>query len=157
MDNAIFLATANKYKDTIFRVAFNYLGNTFDADDVVQEVLLKLFTHKKSFIDDEHLKSWIIRVTINVCKNMLRSPWRKNSVNLEDVSATADLQFEDQINLFLTIMSLKDKYRIVLYLFYYEDYSVSQIAEILKVKESTVTTRLSRARKILKTEEFSYE
>ena len=157
MDNAIFLATANKYKDTIFRVAFNYLGSAFDADDVVQEVLLKLFTYEKAFTDDEHLKSWIIRVTINVCKNMLRSPWRKNSVNLEDVPATVDLQFEDQVNLFLTIMSMKDKYRIVLYLFYYEDYSVSQIAEILRIKESTVTTRLSRARKILKTEEFSYE
>lgn len=150
VDNAVFLAAADKYKDMIFRVAVNYLGSAFDADDVVQDVLLRLYTYDKPFAGDVHLKNWLIRVTINVCKNILRSPWRKNRVNLDELVGVAAPQSEQQLDLLCAVMSLKEKYRTVLYLFYYEDYSVTQIASFLCIKESAVTTRLSRARNILR-------
>jgi RNA polymerase sigma-70 factor (ECF subfamily) len=151
VDDAVFLAAVDRHKDMVFRVALNYLGSSFDADDVVQDVLLKLYTHEEGFADEQHLKHWLIRVTINICKNMLRSPWRRNHVDLDELTASVELQCDDEASeLFQAVMSLKEKYRVVLYLFYYEDYTVSQIAGILGIKESAVTTRLSRARTMLR-------
>lgn len=150
MDNAVFLAAAEKYKDMIFRLAFSYFGSAFDADDMVQEVLLRFYTHDKEFTCDSHMKNWLVRVTINTCKNALRSPWRKNFVELEEATAAVELQNEEESGVFLAVMKLKEKYRTVLYLFYYEEYSVEQIAKILGIKPSAVTTRLSRARDLLR-------
>jgi RNA polymerase sigma-70 factor (ECF subfamily) len=148
--NAVFLATANKHKDMIFRVALNYLGSSFDADDIVPDVLLRLYTHEKAFADELHIKNWLIRVTINTCKNALRSPWRRNRLDLDSLTATVEFEYKEQSDIFRAVMSLKEKYLVVLFLFYYEDYSVAEIAELLGIKESAVTTRLSRARDILR-------
>lgn len=153
MDNAVFLAAANRYKDMIYRVALNYLGSGFDAEDVVQDVLVKLYTYTKPFDSDAHLKHWLIRVTINMCKNILRAPWRKNHVPLDALDAlceTAAFEAEEESEIFRAVMGMKEKYRTVLYLFYYEEYSVAEIAGILNLKESAVTTRLSRGRSILR-------
>lgn len=150
MKNDKFLEAANKHKDMIFRVALGYFGSKFDADDAVQDVLLKLYTCEKVFDSEEHIKHWLIRVTINVCKNTLRAPWRRNHLNLDELTATIDFQYKEQSELFLLVMKMKEKYRTVLNLHYFEEYSVAQIAGILGIKESAVTTRLYRARKILK-------
>ncbi len=144
-----FTRIAETYKDMVFRVALNYLGSPCDADDAVQEVLLKLYTKSPVFENENHIKSWLIRVTANHCKSMLRAPWRR-SIRLEDI----ELVFEnpEQSGLFYEVMALPEKYRIVLYLHYYEDYSVCEIAELLGIKVSAVTTRLARARNKLKLE-----
>lgn len=152
MERSEFYRLAERYQDTVFRVALNYLRSVPDAEDMVQEVFLKLYTAKQPFQSDEHAKYWLIRVTGNLCKNILRSPWRRRRVSLEDLSAAISFQEPEQSDLFLTVMGLPEKYRTVLYLFYYEDCSVKDIARLLDLKESAVTTRLSRARQALKNE-----
>lgn len=150
MEQTFFLVIADKYKDTVFRIALNYYGNTYDAEDTVQEVFLKLYTCSKQFENHEHIRNWLIRVTINQCKNTLRMPWRNRNVDLEDLAESITFEHSEQSDLFLSVMSLPEKYRTVLYLFYYEEFSVKEISKILKLQESAVTTRLSRARNQLK-------
>ncbi|MEA4934315.1 MAG: sigma-70 family RNA polymerase sigma factor [Lawsonibacter sp.] len=150
MEQTIFLAVANKYKNSVYRIALNYYGNTYDAEDTVQEVMIKLYTSTKSFESDEHIRNWLIRVTVNACKSTLRMPWRKRNISLDDISEPMMFETAEQSDLYQTVMCLPEKDRTVLYLFYYEDYSVKEIAGILKLKESAVTTRLSRARQKLK-------
>ena len=150
MDQKLFLNAADKYKDTVFRVALNYLGNRFDAEDTVQEVMLKLFTSGKQFESEDHLKNWLIRVTVNVCKNNLRMPWRRKHVSLDALNGGVVFTQEEDSGLYQTVMNMQEKYRTVLYLFYFEELSVKEISAILKLRVTTVTTRLSRARDQLK-------
>ena len=150
MDQKLFLDAACKYKDTVFRIAINYLGNKFDAEDTVQEVMLKLFIHSKPFDSEDYLKNWLIRVTINACKNNLRMPWRRKNVALDELRGAVEFTGEEDSGLFQTVMSMPEKYRTVLYLFYYEELSVKEISTVLKVSITNVTTRLERARKQLK-------
>lgn len=159
MERAAFYRLAERYQDMVFRIALNYLRNIPDAEDMVQEVFLKLYTVKQPFQSDEHAKYWLIRVTGNLCKNILRSPWRKRQISLESLTAAIDFAEPEQSDLFLTVMALPEKYRTVLYLYYYEDCSVKEIAHALGLKESAVTTRLSRARRALKNElmEVAYD
>lgn len=152
MERSEFYRLVQRYQDMVFRVALNYLRNVSDAEDMVQEVFLKLYTAKQPFQNDEHAKYWLIRVTGNLCKNTLRSPWRKRRISLETLSAAIPFQEAKQSDLFLTVMGLPEKYRMVLYLFYYEDCTVKEIARLLDLRESAVTTRLSRARQALKNE-----
>ncbi len=150
MEQTIFLVAADQYKDTVFRIALNYFGNPYDAEDTVQDVFIKLYTSKKPFESEEHIRNWLIRVTINACKNTLRTPWNRKHVALEDLSASIAFEQPEQSDLFCAVMSLPEKYRTVVYLFYYEELSVKEISGILRLNESAVTTRLSRARKNLK-------
>ena len=140
---------AGKYKGMIYRIALNYLRSPHDAEDIVQDVFFKLCQSTKVFESEEHLRYWLIRVTINASKNVLRLPWRKND---EYTDALASHAFEnpEQSALFAAAMGLSDKYRVPLYLFYYEDLPVREIAKLLGIAESAVTTRLSRARGQLK-------
>ena len=152
MERSEFYRLANQHKDMIFRIALGYFGNVPDAEDMVQEVLIKLYTVPRPFQNDDHVRYWLIRVTVNLCKNTLRSPWRTRRVSLDELSCAFSFQEPAQSDLFLTVMSLPEKYRTVLYLFYYEDCTVKDIARLLDLKESAVTTRLSRARRALKNE-----
>lgn len=152
MEQAVFYDLVRRYKDMIFRIAWNYFGNPFDAEDMVQETLMKLYTANPAFESEEHAKHWLIRVTLNLCKNTVRSPWRRRTVSLEEASDLVSFDKPEQSELFQSVMGLPEKYRTVLYLFYYEDLSVREIAQLLLVKESAVTTRLSRARQMLKSE-----
>lgn len=150
MEQSEFLVAAEKYKDMLFRIALNYFGNTYDADDMVQDTLVKLYINRKPFESEEHLRAWLIRVTVNTCKNTLRMPWRKKQVALEELSATLSFEQPEQSELFQYVLSLPEKYRMVLYLFYYEDLTVKQIAGVMKLTETAVTTRLNRSRNQLK-------
>ena len=152
MDSEPFLTAANKNKNTIYRVALNYMRNTYDAEDVVQNVLMKLYCCNTQFKSDDHIRYWLIRVTVNQCKNELRVPWRKRNVVLDELSESFSFEQREQRELFMSVMGLPENHRIVLYLFYYEGFSAREIAEILKLKESAVTTRLLRARGQLKTQ-----
>lgn len=138
------------YQDNLYAVAFNICKNQMDAEDVVQETFVQYYTTKKQFEDQQHLRAWLIRVAINKAKNMTRTFWRRNKCSLEDYMETLTFEDTDSRNLFEEVMKLPDKYRIIIHLFYYEDYSVKEIAEILKLSESNVKTRLSRGRTLLR-------
>ncbi len=150
MEQGAFQVLAGQYRDTVFRVALNYLGNPYDADDIVQEVFLKLYTRNKHFESDNHARYWLIRVAVNSCKDVLKSSWKNKNVFLEEVEVPVKFEHPDQEDLYKAVMGLPEKYRIVLYLYYYEDYKIKEIAKLLKMNVSSVTTRLSRARNQLK-------
>ena len=147
--NENFPHLVQKYKDAIFRLAYSYTKNHFDADDVTQNVLVQLYKTDKAFETEAHLKNWLMCVTVNQCKNLFRAPWRKHE-NLEDYANSLVFQEDESKDLFCTVMGLDKKYRVTLLLHYYEGYSIREIAGIMNVPEKTVSTRLARGRKILK-------
>lgn len=144
-----FTRMARKYMDTVYRVALNYLRSPDAADDITQEVFLRLLRSETTFESEEHVRNWLIRVTINECKRDFASRWRK--VEPLDVYAN-ELTFtsEENSEIYQTVMSLPRKYRVVIHLHYYEGYSTAEIAQILRLKQSTVCTQLERGRKLLK-------
>lgn len=153
---------ASLYMDMVLRIAVNYCKEFSDAEDITQDVFLKLYETRTDFADDEHVKRWLIRVTVNDCKNYLASAWRRRMQpmefqKIESVLETAGGNSEgvseedaETEALFEAVATLPEKYRSVVHLYYYEDYPVKEIARILQKKETTIQTRLMRARKMLK-------
>ena len=141
-----------KYANIVFRTAYSYCKNRSDAEDIVQNTFLKLLTGTYEFRDEEHLRKWLIRVTVNQAKNLHLSFWKQKVLPLECSEAEPNPQFEteEQSRLFDAVRELPPKYRIVVHLYYYEEYSVKEIAQILKIRETTVQTQLMRARNKLK-------
>ena len=139
-----------KYRDNIFAIGLNYFGNPSDADDIVQETFYKLSKSRTDFDSEEHIRAWLFRVAVNLAKNVRRSIWRHKTVPLEDYMETLTFVSPESETLFAEVMRLPEKYRIVIHLFYYEDYSVREISQILKISESNVRVRLNRGRKMLK-------
>ena len=150
MDKTSFTAAVERYQDTVYRVALHVLASPQDADDAVQEVFLRLYTAQKIFQSEEHLRRWLLRVTVNYCRDVLRSPWRKRRASLDELPTQPVFQKPEQEALYQTVMTLPENYRIVLVLFYYEELSVREIGTLLGLETSAVTTRLSRARAKLK-------
>lgn len=139
-----------KYKDNLFAVAFNVCKSAEDAEDVVQDTFVSYHTSRKDFENEEHIKAWLIRVAINRAINVNRSFWRKKSVPLDAYVETLAFETPEAKTLFTEVMRLPEKYRVPLHLFYYEDYSISDIAKLLSISENNVKVRLTRARKALK-------
>lgn len=137
---------AAMYQDNLFAVAFNICQNTQDAEDVIQDTFVQYYTTKKEFDSEEHIRAWLIRVAVNKAKNVTRTFWRRNKVSIEDFTEMLAFKTPESETLFETVMQLPKKYRIVIHLYYYEDYSVGEIAKILKLSESNVKTRLMRGR-----------
>lgn len=149
MIDETFERLARAYGDTVFRVAVHALGNRADGEDVTQSVLLKFYRTEKPFESDDHAKHWLLRVTVNECRKILRTPWRSRTVPLEEWDGAYG-GGDDHSDVLAAVMALDPKYRLCVYLYYYEDYSVREVAQILGTKESTVQTRLARAREKLK-------
>lgn len=149
MEKTQFEMLAAEYRDMIYRIALNQLRNTADAEDVMQEVLLKLYQHRGGFENDHHAKRWIIRVTLNQCRSLWRSPWKK-VVPIEELCRGIPFADPKDSDLFQAVMNLPEQHRTVLYLFYYEDLTVKEISELMGLRVTTVTSRLHRARKRLK-------
>lgn len=139
-----------KYRDNLYIIAFNVCKNAEDAKDVVQDTFIQYYSVKKEFDNEQHIRAWLIRVAINKAKNMNTAFWRKNRISLEDYMETLEFETEESEELFETVMRLPEKYRIVIHLFYYEEYNIHEIADILKLSESNVKVRLSRGRLLLK-------
>ena len=139
-------AVFRRYADMIYRVALHNLDDPADADDILQEVCLVLLT-KKIPEDEEHLKSWLIRVTINKCRDLSRSFWRKNRKSIDDYE---DIEAEKPPEIMAELQSLSESYRNIIYLYYYEEYTVSEIARLLRMNVNTVKSGLRRARDQLK-------
>lgn len=137
-----------KYKNTVYSVVFNYVRNVDDANDILQDVFIKLLQNKTEYESDEHLKAWLIRVSINMSINLLKSQSR-----MTDEEIPEDIPVKDEPHdnfLQELVMKLPEKYRIPLHLFYYEDFSIKKIAVVLQIPESTVKIRLKRGREQLK-------
>ncbi len=141
----------DKYNGSVYRLALSYCKNTADAEDIVQEVFMKLFSADIILPDERSEKAWIMTVTANKCRDMLRSLTYKyfhHSVALED----ADLIYEtpEESAVYNAVMELPPKYRIVIHLYYYEGYSTAETAKIIGISETAVQTRLYRGRNLLK-------
>ena len=136
-----------RYENRLFRTALAMMGGKSEAEDVVQDVFVKLFEKQPQFESPEHETAWLIRVTVNLCKSRLRSHWWKTTVPLLE---SYPAQNDEQQSLMQTILSLPAKYRAVIHLFYYEGYSAKEIAALTGQKESTIRQQLTRARRMLK-------
>ncbi|MCH5251815.1 MAG: RNA polymerase sigma factor [Lachnospiraceae bacterium] len=137
-----------RFSDMIFRIAYQNLLNIHDAEDAVQDVFLKLLKQKnKCFHDEEHLKSWLIRITINQCLDYKKAFFRKNTVPLEDLEIPYE---QKERELMEELYRLPKEYRNILYLHYYEGYTIKEIAKILGKKQNTVNSKLTRGRNQLK-------
>lgn len=142
--------TVEKYSNMVYRLAYFYTNSKYDADDIYQDVFLKYLQNKKQFENEEHKKAWLIKVTINSCKKMWLSAWKRKIIPLNDDEIKFEM--EEDIGLYNEIKKLPKKYRVVIHLFYYEQYKIKDISQILNQKESTIRTWLTRARKLLKSQ-----
>ena len=138
-----------KYSDMVYRLALSRTRNKENSEDVFQEVFLRISKRIPDFESEEHEKAWLIRTATNICKNALRHWWRRreNIEDFHDLPGSEDIKTDEVLQ---TVMDLPDKYKAVVYLYYYEGYSSVEIAEILKKPRSTVRNYLHEARAILK-------
>lgn len=138
-----------KYFNMIYKLALAETKDVHTAEDVTSDVFLKFMQSDKAFESEEHIKAWLLRVTINASKSVFSSSWFKKTVPLEETLQAADIP-EGESEVYLAVMSLPHKYRTVIHLFYYEELSVKEISEYLNINESTVKSQLSRGRSLLK-------
>lgn len=139
------------YSQMLFNIAFGYTKNRFDSEDIIQSVFLKYLDKNKSFKDLNHEKYWLIRITINECKNFLKKPYKQKEVSSEEViNNTPQNDYSDLATLRSFIDKLPYKYKTVIILHYYENLSIDDIAKSLNVSNSSIKKRLERARKKLK-------
>ena len=149
------------YSDMVYRLALSQLKNKADAEDVFQEVFVKYIKTDKTFETDEHIKAWLIRVTVNCCRKLKKTAWFKHTVPLEEWSAELTNEGEhEKSEVYYAVMELPPKYRTIIHLFYYEDMQVNEISSVLNMKQSTIVSQLRRARNILRKKlkgEYDYE
>ena len=133
------------YKDDVYRLALSYTKSIQEAEDVCQTVFLKLIEQKEIAPGKE--RAWLMQVTANTCRNLLRSAWWKRTVPLEETLPVVEPQYTDTWE---KVMALPPKYRVMIYLRYYEELSTKEMAQLLHISQTSVTTRLNRARQMLK-------
>lgn len=140
-----------RYSDIVFRIAVSYGNSVHSAEDIVQEVFLRYLKKTPNFENNEHEKAWFIRVAVNCCKSLFSSAWSKRICPLEEAEQfTMPFQQPEDYELYEILSSLPPKYRIVLYLRYYEEYQVQEIANLLGITPNLASTRLLRAKKLMK-------
>lgn len=139
------------YADMVYRIAYRYVKNSIDTDDVFSEVFLTYFKKERTFESEEHRKAWLIRVTINCAKDFLEQHSQMQQLHEETLADRSAPDSDTYMDLYAAIEKLRPEYREVIKLFYLEDLSVKQIAQILNKNENTVKTQLARARDALRT------
>lgn len=144
--------TIQKYSDMVYRLAFARTQNRFDAEDIYQDVFMKLFSEERSFESEEHKKAWLIKTTINMSVNLIKSAWRRYTVcENENLSAKRGADTNPHREKLLNALkSLSEKYRVVLYLYYYEELSADKIAEVTGASPTAVRSQLMRGRQKLR-------
>lgn len=151
MEHEEFRQIYDRQLQRVYRLSLVYLKNVFDAEDAVQNIFLKVLEKQPVFQDEKHETAWFVTVTRNYCRDVLRSFWKRNRIALEAIEEMGFEQFTTEDNMvFSTVMSLPSKYREVLYLYYYEEYSIREMSLLLKRKESTIQTQLAAGRKRMK-------
>ena len=152
MTDEAFARAAREYGDTVYRVAYHALNSSQDAEDVMQTVLLRLYEREKDFESEEHMKHWLLRVAVNESRKLRRSLWRHACVPLEERQESAAPEDPLKSEVLEAVMALEPKYRLSVYLYYYEGLSVAETAAAMNAKVSTVQTWLLRARERLRRE-----
>ena len=140
-----------RQKKTVYRVCFAYMKNTADTEDAVQDTFFQLIKTGTAFESEEHEKAWLIRTATNICKNAVRHWWRKRG-NLDDYQNLQGNENNENDDVLSAVMGLPDKYKTVVYLYYYEGYDSVEISKILGKPQSTIRNHLHEARSILKKE-----
>lgn len=139
-----------QYSDMVLRLCMVHLKNSADAEDIFQTVFLKYAMHPKQFASGEHEKAWLIRVTVNACKDLMKSFFRSRTISLEEVKDYAPAATQEQYNVMEAVWALPKQYRDVIYLHFYEGYTAPEIAGILKRNPNTVYTHLNKGKQLLK-------
>lgn len=137
----------DKYSDMIYRISYQNLRNSYDSEDIMQEVFLALLKSDIEFKSDEHLKAWLIRVTVNKCIDFKKSARYRTTLPLDDQVIQHN---EEEQGIMEELFKLPEESRNIIYLYYYESYTIAEIAKILGKKQNTVNSKLQRARKKLK-------
>lgn len=150
MTNDEYIKAVKRNSNRLYLIALSYLQNHYDAEDAMQDTLLKLWKTNKVFSNDEHMDKWLTITCIHKCKDRFKSPFVKNTVSLDEAKELYTFDSIKSLDVFNAVMSLPKKERLAVHLFYYEDMSVNEISEILKCKPSAIKTRLYRARNQLK-------
>lgn len=141
----------NKYVNTVYRICRIFLKNIMETEDATQTVFVKLINTHKEFESDKHLKAWLIVTAQNTCKDILKGSWMSKRADLESIDSwNTYLADDSKIDLWDKVMSLPPKYKLPLYLYYYEGYSTFEIAKILNLNHATLRTHIRKARLILK-------
>ncbi len=138
------------YGDMVYRLALVRTKSVADAEDVVQEVFLRCLKSSPDFQSAEHQKAWLIKVTVNCSKTLLGSAFRRHSVPEDTLGELASEDETPDSTVYDAVLKLPEKYRTAIHLYYYEDYSVKEIAAVMRATESTVKSWLHRARGMLK-------
>lgn len=149
MDEMKFKEIYERNVDTVYRICYSYLKNKSDAEDIVQETFIRLLRKEVKFENYKHEKAWLIVTASNLCKNSLKS-WKNKIDNIEDYNLANPNEKNDIDETLHIVLNLPNKYKITIYLYYYEGYSSIEIAKIIGKKESTVRSQLKRGREILK-------
>lgn len=139
-----------QYSDLVLRLCMVYLKNHSDAEDIFQTVFLKYTLHPKTFESPEHEKAWLIRVTSNACKDLLKSFFHSRTISLEELKEFAPSASQEQSCVMEAVWTLPKQYRDVIYLHFYEGYTAPEIAGILKRNPNTVYTHLNKGKQLLK-------
>lgn len=126
----------------IYRIAYQNLYNVFDAEDIMQDVFIQLITKKSIFVDEEHVKAWLIRVTINLCINYKKMLARQSVIPIDDLNVEFT---ENEKGILEELYLLPQEDRTILYLYYYEGYKIKEISKILQQKQNAVNSKLTRA------------
>lgn len=149
--NRTFIAIYNRQVDTVYRVCYSFMKNKSDAEDLTQETFLRLLAEGTVFENEKHEKAWLIVTASNLCKDALKKWWRKQE-NIEDhLDVGYEQSYGDPV-VMKAILALKPDYKTAVYMYYYEGYTTAEIAEHLNCPETTVRSRLSRARAQLRTQ-----
>lgn len=144
-------AVIQKYSDMVYRFAYSLVKDKYDAEDIHQEVFVKFICTHPKFKNTEHEKAWFLRVTINLCKNLWKTAWKQKMISFLDSEAKEPvIEINKEDNIIEIVKQLPQKYKVVIHLFYYEELSIDEISQVLKLRPSTIRCQLTRARKKLK-------
>ena len=153
MTDAEYSICVEKYIKMVYRIAFHYFGSREEAEDITQDVFMKLYSSNISREKEEEVKAWLIRVTTNACHNHFRNPFHRRRIDQDERAwehiadkGCGEQDYIERKTVMDAVLSLPEKDRIIVYLYYYEEYSCCQIGDILQMKETTIQTRLARAR-----------
>ncbi len=143
-----------EYHSLVYRVSFAQVKNHADAEDISQEVFVRLLCYEPEYESREHEKAWMIRTALNLCRDLLKSKWQSTSIGMEEIPEKEKIYFKlpgmEEDDTLWAVMNLPEKFRNCLYLFYYEDYSIREIAVCLNMNENSVKANLKRGRERLK-------
>ncbi len=147
-DREYYSTVYDKYANDLYRVSLVYLKKREDAEEAVTDAFIRLMEYRSAFENDAHEKAWLMKTAVNICKNMRKSAWAKNVTPDDEVLSY--MSAPEEVSIMEDVLSLPPKYRVIIYMHYYQGYKAAEIAQMLDMSVNTVLSRLSRGRRKLK-------